>query len=235
MKRRYWFALSLLIILTIIFGCVIYNAPRETRSSLANALQITSLLTAGIALIIALHSTNTKQRTATIDITICKTEMAHSVEKAALSEELKNVYSEFTDPIEAHRVHFKLTNTSDFDLTKPSFMFKVPIEKQHPTKNGHERTFHSNIYNTPEAVTLKMSDSRILSNAGLPHLNKGDSIEFWIKMALNTTSLKPFKIKVSINCENADGTTQEILVNPKEVIERADPNNRMQRTANRYC
>lgn len=192
------------------------------QSSWANALQITSLLTAGIALVIALHSTNTKQRYATIDIKICKTEKAHSVEKAALSAGLKDVYLEFSDPIEAHRVHFNLTNTSGFDLTKPSFMFRVPLEKKHPTKDGRKRTCHSNLYNTPQVVKLEMSDSLILFNTGLPYFNKDDSIEFWIKMALNTTSLEPFEIKVSVNCENADGTTQEITVNPKEVIESAE-------------
>ena len=219
MKTRYWLALIALTSLTIFFGCVIYNAPRETQSSWANALQITSLLTAGIALVIALHSTNTKQRYATIDIKICKTEKAHSVEKAALSAGLKEVYLEFSDPIEAHRVHFKLTNTSCFDLTKPSFMFRVPLEKKHPTKDGHKRRCHSNLYNTPKVVTLEMSDSLILFNTGLPYFNKDDSIEFWIKMALNTMALEPFEIKVSVNCENADGTTKEITVNPKEVIE----------------
>jgi len=219
MKTRYWLALIALTSMTIFFGCVIYNAPKETQSSWANALQITSLLTAGIALVIALNSTDPKHRYATRDIKICKTEKAHSVDKAALSPGLKEVYREFSDPIEAHRVHFKLTNTSGFDLTKPSFMFTVPLEKQHPTKGGREITCHSNLYNIPKTGRLKMSDSLILFNTGLPYFNKDDSIEFWIKMALNTKALEPFKIKVSVNCENAVGTTQKKTVNPKEVIE----------------
>jgi len=222
MKARYILAVIALILLTFSFGYVIYNAPKETQLSWANAFQITSLLTAGIALVIALHSTDPKQRYATIDIKICKTEKAHSVEKAALSPGLKEVYREFSDPIEAHRVYFKLTNASGFDLTKPSFMFRVPLEKKHPTKDGRKRRCHSNIYNTSQAAQLEMSDSLILFNTGLPYFNKDDSIEFWIKMALTTTALKPFEIKVSVNCENADGTAQEIIVNPKEVIESAE-------------
>ncbi len=42
-----------------------------------------------------------------------------------------------------------------------------------------------------------------------------------MKSYSTATVLKPFEINFSVNCENAVGTTQEITVDPKKVIEHA--------------
>lgn len=37
-------------------------------------------------------------------------------------------------------------------------------------------------------------------------------------MVLANDKLEPFNIEVSVNCENAEGVTQKISIDPKKVI-----------------
>ena len=62
MKTKYKIALGVLILFTIGGFFWVYYAPKNQQKSLGNALQIASVLTAGVAFIIALHGSNPKKK-----------------------------------------------------------------------------------------------------------------------------------------------------------------------------
>jgi hypothetical protein len=68
---------------------------------------------------------------------------------------------------------------------------------------------------------LEMADKLIVSNSNLPYFNKTDYIIFWFRMILNDGKLEPFLAEISVNCENAEGITKPITINPKELQESA--------------
>ncbi len=111
-----------------------------------------------------------------------------------------------------------MRNISGFSHKRPTLTFRLQIDKQHPHKdaiNFARRTFHSNILNFQrDLVSLETADTLILSNSNLPYWNNHDDISIWIRMVFDEIFSKPFSIEISVNCENAEGITKKISIEP---------------------
>jgi hypothetical protein len=84
--------------------------------------------------------------------------------------------------------------------------------------------FHSNLYNNREADILESAGQIFISNSNLPYFNIKDSLNIWIRMLIGGPRMKPFNIKVSVNCKNAEGITKKIRINPNRMLKTEEEN-----------
>jgi hypothetical protein len=100
--------------------------------------------------------------------------------------------------------------------------FRLPPAKQHPhEENGKylRCTFNSNLYNSQDELRiLEMANTWILSNSNLPYWNNDEDLIIWIRMALNENEAQSFDVEVSVNCDNADGMTKKVQINPSKLL-----------------
>ena len=225
MKTRYLLAIGILIIVALVFAAKIFNAPQEKQLPLGNAVHGVGLFASLLAVVIALHAADPKRKKIKLKVDISvDMNNASNHNKENLSEKLKEFYKDFPDPFQSHRVQFKITNKSGFDLIKPVFTFRLPLEKRHPYGQGREKvvsrqSFNSNLFNSQrELVMLEMTDTQILSNSNLTYLNKNEHMTFWFRMVLGDGKLKPFNVNVSVNCENAEGFNSPFTINPRQLL-----------------
>jgi hypothetical protein len=146
-------------------------------------------------------------------------------------------------PIITFKVHFKLKNTTGFSLIKPFFTFKIPKDKRHPIKMSHISEMYDNLGFNSNLLNVQKDDLRLIdigehivfSNNILPYWNNNDEISIWIRMAEQVTiessngsfeskSGNPFDVEVSINCDNADGITKIIRIDPSQVFNNSSKN-----------
>jgi hypothetical protein len=225
MRLTYIIVISILFIISVIFEYHVLFKGLGEHPNLANAIQAAAIFIALFAAIIALSTANPKKK-------IVKVTIEHSIDKMKveeclkkdLSTELKEVYKDFPDPIRSHQVHFEVSNSSGFSLKRPTLTFKLPLGREHPETKGRSpytrRTFHSNLfYSRSELRVLDFADTRIISNSNLPYWNDNDKTTIWIRMVLDDGKLEPFNIEVSVNCENAEGVTKKISIDPKKLTE----------------
>jgi hypothetical protein len=213
-----------LIFIAITFICFILFSPLGVNPQIDEAIQSAGIFVALLACILALSVADSKRKLVMVSIkpNIDK-KFIGKYPKNELSNNLKQVYRNFSDPVTSHQVHFKMTNISGFTLIKPTLTFSLPLQKQHPFKLKEEQiyskqSFNSNLFNSQrELRLLEFSDKRILSNSNLPYWNDKDEITIWIRMVLDDSKLEPFIIEVSVNCENADGVTNKVIINPSEL------------------
>ena len=58
----------------------------------------------------------------------------------------------------------------------------------------------------------------VFSNVRLPFLNQGQNIVFWVRMCLDQIQTQEKKLQVSINPENAEGTTMELKISGNDLL-----------------
>lgn len=219
MKTKYIITVAILILMAIGFEYYIIASPLGSDTRIGNAIQSAAVFVALLAAIIALSAADPKAKK--VKVTIEQDIDPNNVGryyKAELPNDLQTKYEGLPDPITSHRVQFKITNTSGFTLKKPTLTFRLPLEKQHPHKVGDQYvlSFNSNLFNSQtELRLLEFADNRVLSNSNLPFWNNDDNITIWIRMLLNDGKLEPFMVDVSVNCENAEGVTKPVQINPK--------------------
>jgi hypothetical protein len=207
--------------MAIVFEYYVINSPRGSDTRIANAIQSAAVFVALLAAAIALSAADPKAKK--VKVTIKQDIDLNNVgyyQKADLPKDLQTKYEGFPNPITSHRVQFRITNTSKFTLKKPTLTFRLPLEKQHPHKvaDQYRLSFNSNLFNSQtELRLLEFADTRLLSNSNLPFWNNDDDITIWIRMLLNDGKLEPFVVDVSVNCENAEGVTKRVQINPKYV------------------
>ncbi len=229
MKTKYIITLVIAFLLTIIFGLLIYFASKEKQKSLGNALQITSVLAAGVAVIIALHGSDHKRKRVKAKIEHFISKEIKNWEVTYNENELDKVVKKFFEicpkPIKSYKVQFEITNDSDFDWINPTVTFRLPIEKQHPQKKIESdqkysgQSYNSNTYNsTANLRQLEMLDGIIISNSNLPYWRHKTHLTIWIKMVLENLSSDPFNVQIFVDCENAEGYQEEIVIKPKMLI-----------------
>lgn len=188
-------------------------------------------LAALLAAVIALSASDPKRKKVDFVIAPLSIEEERTHEREKMTDELKEWYKDFPDPIKSHQIHFMITNNSEFTMTRPTLTFRIPIDKKHPNKHEkeeiwHWRSFNSNLYNSRQELRiLEFADTSILSNSNLPYWNKKDNISIWIRMVIDDGKLKPFDVEVSINCENADGITKKVKIYPEELLKSAGGTN----------
>ena len=221
-KKRYIIAIGFLILLAIIFECYVISSQFGSDTRIGNAIQSAAVFVALVAAVIALSAADPKIKKVKVEIeqSVDKNNVG-SYPKSDLPIDLQTKYNAFPDPITSHRVQFKITNTSGFTLKKPTLTFRLPLEKQHPHKAGRDYvlSFNSNLFNSQsELRLLEFADTRLLSNSNLPFWNNEDDITIWIRMILNDGKLEPFMVVISVNCENAEGVTERVRIDPRNFV-----------------
>lgn len=221
MKTKYIITVAILILMAIAFEYYVITSPLGSDTRIGNAIQSAAVFVALLAATIALSAADPKAKK--VKVTIEQDIDPNNVgcyHKSELPNNLQTKYERFPDPITSHRVQFKITNTSGFALKKPTLTFRLPLEKQHPYRVGGQYilSFNSNLFNSQtELRLLEFADTLLLSNSNLPFWNNDKNITIWIRMLLNDGKLEPFMVDVSVNCENAEGVTKLVRIDPKHV------------------
>lgn len=100
--------------------------------------------------------------------------------------------------------------------------FELPKKLQHPQKLDKDKWisyFRSNLYNIPYVQLLESGDRIILSNNIVPYFNDEQKLEIWIRMCLSEDDKSQYPVRVSLNCDNAEGKTVPTEISPKRLLE----------------
>jgi hypothetical protein len=224
-KLGYKIVIVLLVLAAILSVCLLLWTPLGEYLRLGNAIQVISVFAAFLAAIIALSATDPKKGRVKVNIELSFTEEREH-KKNEMSDELKRHYEDFPDPVKSHRVQFTMTNISGFALVKPNVAFRIPLNRKHPHRDIEEQpwsicTFNSNLYNSRQELRmLEFADTCVISNSNLPYWNDKETITLWIRMLSHDKTGKaiPYDVIASVNCENADGVTKTVTVNPKGLL-----------------
>jgi len=223
MKKKYLIILIALILLAFVLGCLVFVSPCGEHPRLEKVIQIAGVFVALIVAVIALSAADPERKSVKVSIkpSVDKRDVGR-YRKKELSDDLRNEYKDFPDPVESYKVQFTITNVSGFALKNPTWTFRLPLQQQHPHKVGEiysKRTFNSNLFNSQrELRLLEFADTIILSNSNLPYWNDQDVLIIWIRMALHRGDSKKFVVEVSVNCENAEGMNKKLELIPSELL-----------------
>ncbi len=219
MKAKYLIFIVILLLGAAAFEIVLFCSSVGQHPRLENGIQSAGIFVALLAAVIALSAADPPRRkvTAAIDKPLLTGEENHHHDK--MTEDLKELCKALPDPVRSHRVHFAVTNTCGFTWAKPVLSFRIPIDRKHPEGKDKEKlsglTFNSNLYNSQKELRiLEVADACIISNSNVPYWNPGEKITFWIRMVVDNGRPEPFNVYVSVNCDNADGITEALTVDP---------------------
>ena len=176
MKPGYKIILYLLFCVAIILISLSYLSWLGCDTQAARLIQILTGLSIAVTAIIALS--NTDPRRDSIKVCISKLPILDDKQswgKNQLSRDLQSTFGGF--PVNSHRVHFKMNNTSGFDLIKPVFTFKLPLEKRPPypihPKEGEKcliRSFTWNLSGSGEALIDSSFSKVTQANVPIPYI-----------------------------------------------------------------
>jgi hypothetical protein len=139
---------------------------------------------------------------------------------SALSGLIKSNFAKYGDTFYSYKVNFKITNSSDFVLKKPTITIKVPVDVKHPSQDYKTIEIRSNMFNSPDSLqALEYGDTFILSNSNLPYLHPQENIKIWIRMRLDKDDTKPFFLHIALDSENGDGNIKTIKMSPKDILD----------------
>lgn len=122
----------------------------------------------------------------------------------------------------SYQVYFNITNVSGFTLNKPVVAFELPKKLRYPHKLSDGKWslyFPSNLNNVPYVQQLEFGDRIVLSNNIVPYFNNEQDLDIWIRMGLSEDDKSEYPIKVSLNCDNAEGKTVPTEISPKKLLE----------------
>ncbi len=217
MKTRYIVSLIGLAVLFAVFLASLAWGPLGSYTWLSSAMQGTAVFVALTASVIALHASDRKLRYAKGTITVSLDPDERRVhKKSQIHRSIENGFASHPDTFTDDRVQFHIRNNSGFTLRDPTLTFRLPLDRQHPhrhTDGNWVVTFNSNLYNSQEDLRiLQFGDTAVISNRNLPYWNKDEHFTIWIRMVLDYPNEEPFDISVSLNSENAEGTTVSVPV-----------------------
>lgn len=217
-RHRYTIFIVVLGILAVCVVSYLYVSPIGENPKIQNIIQSIGLFIALIAAIIALAIADFARKVKMeVKVVRIKKEKDYKIFKDDLPDDLKASYKKasyekFSDPLEFHLVYFKIINRSGFSLRKPVFTFEIPSGKTYIAKKEgkYQRTFHSSMWFIKEGFEFE-HDRILLYNNIFPYFN--DEQNLWIAMFLE--NMESFNVLLSLNCENADGITKKVNVDPK--------------------
>jgi len=128
----------------------------------------------------------------------------------------------------SYQVYFNIKNISGLTLNKPVVTFELPKELRHPDGWRKEveyvnPTYHSNLFNVAVDVRqFEYEDKIVLSNNILPYLNDKQELPIWIRMCLSQDDKSEYPVKLSLNCDNAEGKTMTETIIPSKLLEGID-------------
>jgi len=214
MRKFLWILVVFIILIAILIGFLIYCSQLSYESKISTLIQFTTAVAAVLTALIALLISYPQKRKADIEIN-CQIDKNHieGYEETKLNDTLKEHFKDYNKPLKSHRIIFTFKNNSDFDLKKPIFSIKLPIQFAHPDDSHNSLHFRSNIFNSSrELFLLNTEDYYILSNNILPYMNKDDDIKIWVRMIIDEKRINENEITIFVNCENADGITKKIVL-----------------------
>lgn len=216
MKTKYIVIIFILTLSAVVSGYAFFFFTHESNIQIRNVVQSSTVFVALIAAVVALSNADRKPKKVKVKIeSSIDSKTVASYKKCDLPLDFQSKFSGHPDPINSHRVEFKITNTSGFTLKKPTLAFRLPKNKMHPHKVGTSiiLTFNSNLFNSQDDIRLfEFADTQILSNSNLPFWNNNEDFTVWVRMTLDDGKLDPFFVGVSINCENAEGVTSHVKI-----------------------
>jgi hypothetical protein len=219
------------LILVLFIGAIIlivfsYVSLLGCDSQAARLIQILSGLAVAVAAVIALSNADIPKKKVNVTVEKVYIDDERVVKESEL-DGLKKFYKKF--PVTSYRVHLKIKNKSGFDLKNPVLTFaQLPKEKQPPysqtgKKPYSKRRFTFSVVRTDKkAYSLVVDKKLLISLDGLPYWNKDSEIDVWIRMVLDDGE---FDVEVSVNCENADGVTKTVTINPKGLLQTGSETN----------
>ncbi|MDP8201296.1 MAG: hypothetical protein P9M11_04075 [Candidatus Tenebribacter burtonii] len=218
MRKGYLIVLLLLILSwLLLLLCDFHSHPRITYS-----IQISSIFIAFFVAIIALHASDKPTQKIEIKNIVYANKEKGEYYKKDFNKKLLDEYINYPDPVTAHQIYFKITNKSGFTLEQPTLTFKLPSCKKHPYKQKEKyniKSFNTNLYNsTKDMKLLDTGDSIYISNSNLPFWNNNDTLKFWIRMSIEGSENTIFKIAISVNAKNANGITENIVIDPNNIV-----------------
>jgi hypothetical protein len=217
MKGIYKFLMIIFGFMFFAFIFVILLSPFGKHSQLQNIIQGTSIFMAFFAAIIALATADRKRNQINISIDT-SIDQSITYRENEMTDFCRSLYKKL--PNKSHQVNFKMTNLSDFTLEHYTLTFELPYEKQPPYKKEGQTIYESRAYTSSiiqkTDLDLVFGENIIIATPFLPYSNKQDSITFWIRMVID----EPYKIKVAVNCINADGKTYPVDIDPKMISHR---------------
>ena len=126
------------------------------------------------------------------------------------------------NPFYSYQVYFKIKNQSKFTLKRPVITFRLPTDFTHPHKINDNKwipTYRSNLYNVEiDLRSFQYEDMIVLSNTIFPYLNAGQELPVWIRMCLSKDDMRSRQVCINLNCDNAEGTTEEVNIVPKTLL-----------------
>lgn len=138
MKARYLITIIVLISVALGFGVLLFYSPLGEHPRLEKAIQSAGIFVALLAAVIALSVTDLKRKIVKVKIDHSLDTMSETREetypKNKLSDELREHYKNFPDPIKSYKIQFRITNISGFSWKKPTLAFRLPLGRQHPQK-----------------------------------------------------------------------------------------------------
>ena len=228
MKRKYVVLLVVFGIFAFLFEVLVFWSPFGEHPRLANAIQSAGMFVALLAAIIGLSAADRRRKRIKVRISRdleSRREHHHKDMDASLEHE----FFHYPDPVVSWQVHFNIVNESGFTLEKPVVTFRVPNQKKHPHRSRDDepwsrRTLNSNLYNSRDELrTLEFADTSLISNSNLAYWNPGEVVALWIRMVLDDGQDDAFDVSVSVNCLNADGYTQRVVIDPKKLVTSLPP------------
>ena len=123
----------------------------------------------------------------------------------------------------SYRVYFKIKNQSGFTLKRPVITFRLPTDLTPPHKTNDDKwilSYRSNLYNVQvDLRSFQYEDTIVLSNTIVPYLNDDQEHPIWIRMCLLKDDTKCRSVHIDVNCDNAEGATEEVKIIAKKLLE----------------
>jgi hypothetical protein len=226
MKNGYKGILYVVLLAAVVLIVLSYFSLLGCDLQASRLIQIFSASAILVTAVIALSNADPPRKQVTVDIEPYITTLAKNwrtiYEEDKLTPEVQAFFANCPKPVTSYKVQFKITNASHFDWVNPVVTFWLPTEKQHPRGDDAPYSslgYHSNTYNAPTDVkTLEMVDGFVVSNSNLPYWKQKKDLTIWIRMVLENCGAEPFDVEVSVDCEGAEGFTQTVKLNPKELL-----------------
>lgn len=205
-------------------GCFVYISickPFGEKSPVEVIIQGLAVFVAVGLGIIALHSSDLPRKSVSANINYSFGEVTEKTEADLPSEAVTKFKKKgISFPYSHCKLIFNITNNSGFTLKNPTVTVCLPINRRNPFEfdnNFWDLSFNSNlfepiIYSRENIKKFESGDRMYISSNILNYLQNGASLEVWVRLIPGDN---PFTVLVSLDCDNAEGFSEEIDINPE--------------------
>lgn len=119
----------------------------------------------------------------------------------------------------SYGIFFNIRNISGFILKNPIITFDLPVELKHPIPKKKKLSYLSNLMDVHGYTHFEYENRVVLSKKILPIMNDKQELKIWITMCLSKDDKSEYPVKVSLNCDNAEGKTIPETIIPSRLLE----------------